>query len=419
MKNRRFSFSKELKLIAFGVILFWALFNLKSIVGHVSSVLELIFPVLLGILFALIFNVPMSAIERTLFRPNKNNEYSKIKAKIKRPVSLLITLLLVLGMVALVIVLVLPEFLNTIEKMYDKVPDLAEELSSTITGSPLLAKFINPDNWTPEKINAKISGMIENSEVVFKTISGTVSFATTVFSGLLDLVLALFFAVYMLLQKEKLKAQVYRVTYAFFSDDIARRLCYVARLSKETFNKFITGQTIEAFILGLLCCLGMQIFGFPNALEIGVLVMVTAYIPIVGAFIGAAVGAFFIMFTSFKQALLFLLFIVVLQQLEDNLIYPKVVGKTIGLPSLWVLFSIVVGGSMGGILGMFVAVPACSIFYFLIREFISYAEERKKHKKALRAAVFSSDDEEGPAPDPAPPPSEETAGSEQQIAESQ
>jgi len=153
-------------------------------------------------------------------------------------------------------------------------------------------------------------------------------------------------------------------------------------MSKETFSKFISGQTIEACILGLLCTLGMTLFGFPNSLEIGVLVTVTAFIPILGAFVGAAVGAFFIMFTSFKKAVWFLIFIIVLQQLEDNLIYPKVVGKSVGLPSLWVLFAITVGGSVSGILGMFVAVPAFSIIYCLFREFINYLHDRRAAKEA-------------------------------------
>lgn len=376
-------FIKHLVIVIVGVVLFWALFNIASIYKHIKAALSVLSPVLLGILLAMILNVPMSAIERTFFKPDKNNNYGKIKGKIKRPVSLLITIVLVAGVLALAIMLVLPELIDTIEQLSDKVPALAEDLSDTIKGSSLLQRFFDPVEWNAESITAKIQSMLKDSELLFRTLSETMNFATTVFSGLLNFVIALVFAIYMLLQKETLKMQVYRITTALFRREIAERLCYVSRLSKETFSKFIAGQSIEACILGLLCCLGMEIFGFPNALEIGVLVMVTSFIPIVGAFVGAAVGAFFIMFTSLSKALWFLLFIFILQQLEDNLIYPKIVGKTVGLPSLWVLFAITVGGSLGGILGMFVAVPACSVLYCLIRELLILLRERREAKEAL------------------------------------
>ena len=280
----------------------------------------------------------------------------------------------------LAIALVLPELINTVEQLSDKVPELAENLSSSIQNSALMQKFFNVNEWTTDNITEKIQTMLQDSEMLFRTLIDTMSFATSIFSGIVTFIIGLVFAIYMLLQKENLKRQLYRITAAVFPPDITRRLCSVSNMSKDIFSKFIAGQTIEACILGLLCCLGMELFGFPNALEIGVLVMVTAFIPIVGAFVGAAVGAFFIMFTSFKQALWFVLFIIVLQQLEDNLIYPKIVGKTVGLPSLWVLFAITVGGSLSGILGMFVAVPACSILYCLFKEFIVYLEDIREAK---------------------------------------
>lgn len=382
MRNDK-KFIRQLVLIAFGVVLFWTLFNISAIYVHIKKIIAIISPLLFGVLLALILNVPMSWFERTLFKPDKDNHYGKIKGAIKRPVSLLITLVLLISVIVLVIALLLPQLVDTVEQMYEKVPNLAEDLSETISNSKLLTKFFNTEVWTADNINAKIKGVLENSEVLFKTLIQTMNFATTLFSGIVNFILAAFFAIYMLMQKETFKRQLHKIVSAIFRKDIAERLCYVGNMSKETFSKFIAGQTIEALILGSLCCLGMQIFGFPNALEIGALVMVTAFIPIVGAFVGAAVGAFFIMFTSFEKALWFVLFIIVLQQLEDNLIYPKVVGKTVGLPSLWVLFSITVGGTVGGILGMFVAVPAFSVFYCLFRELILFMTERRQAKDAL------------------------------------
>ena len=375
-------FLKTLFIVAFGVILFWALFNIAFIYKHIKSLFSVLTPVLLGVLLALILNVPMSAIERTFFKPDKDNNYGRIKGKIKRPVSLIITIILLVGVLVLVIALVLPELINTVEQMSQKVPELAEDLSDTIQNSSILQKFFNTEEWTAANITAKIQSMLENSEVLFKTLIETMNFATSIFSGIVTFIIGLFFAIYMLLQKEHLKRVLYRFTAAIFRPDITRRLCNVCNMSKQTFSRFIAGQSKEACILGLLCCLGMEIFGFPNALEVGVLVMVTAFIPIVGAFVGAAVGAFFIMFTSFEKALWFILFILVLQQLEDNLIYPKVVGKSVGLPSLWVLFAITVGGTVGGIIGMFIAVPVCSILYCLLSELLRILEERRQAKDA-------------------------------------
>lgn len=381
MRNDK-TFIRSLTLIVIGVVLFWALFNLSSLFSALGAVLGVMSPVLLGILLAMILNVPMSAIERNLFRPDKDNSYGRVKAKIKRPVSLLITLVICLGVVVLAIALVLPELIDTVDQMTEKVPQISQHLSDIISDSKLLSRFLTAEDWTAENIDAKITSLLENSELMFRTVSQTMNIASSIFSGILNFVLALCFAIYMLLQKETLKRQLHRVVTALFRKSIADRLCRVGNMSKETFSKFISGQTIEACILGLLCTLGMTLFGFPNSLEIGVLVTVTAFIPILGAFVGAAVGAFFIMFTSFKKAVWFLIFIIVLQQLEDNLIYPKVVGKSVGLPSLWVLFAITVGGSVSGILGMFVAVPAFSIIYCLFREFINYLHDRRAAKEA-------------------------------------
>ena len=164
-------------------------------------------------------------------------------------------------------------------------------------------------------------------------------------------------------------------------DALIKLKLLVSTTGKRTFSDFIAGQTAEACILGLLCIVGMEIFGFPYALEVGVLVTVTAFIPVIGAFVGAAAGAFFIMFISFEKALWFLLFMAILQQLEDNLIYPRVVGRSVGLPPLWVLLAVTVGGSAGGILGMFISVPVCSVLYCLAGEVLEYLEERQRRKE--------------------------------------
>ncbi|SDB33426.1 Predicted PurR-regulated permease PerM [Ruminococcaceae bacterium FB2012] len=373
------AFLRLLAAAAFGAVLLRVLFGFGDVMSALGTVLELLKPVFLGILLAMIINVPMSAAERTFFRPDKG--CGPIKDKLRRPVSLLMTLVILGGVLVLAVSLVMPKLAETVSQLSDRVPELAESLSETVEGSSLLKSILPSGDWSPEGITGKIESVLRSSEVMFRTLSGTLDIAVSLFSGLVTFVLALFFAVYMLLQKERLKGQARRVAEALLPEAAARRLVRVCGMCKRTFSDFIAGQTAEACILGLLCIVGMEIFGFPYALEVGVLVTVTAFIPVIGAFVGAAAGAFFIMFISFEKALWFLLFMAILQQLEDNLIYPRVVGRSVGLPPLWVLLAVTVGGSAGGILGMFISVPVCSVLYCLAGEVLEYLEERQRRKE--------------------------------------
>ena len=221
-------------------------------------------------------------------------------------------------------------------------------------------------------------------------------------SGVVNFFIGLVFSVYMLAQKEKLKSQLYRTCTAFLPEKAVRRLAHVGNLSKATFSIFLSGQGLEACILGSLCALGMKILGFPYAATIGVLVAVTAFIPIVGAFLGTGIGALLILITSFKQAVFFVIFMIILQQIEGNFIYPKVVGKSVGLPSMWVLFAITIGGNAGGIFGMFVAVPICSVLYCLLGDAVKICNERRAEKKR-RAAEQAAVAETADTPDTSEP----------------
>lgn len=388
MKEKK-KFRRQLMLVVVGVTLFWALFNLGSIFGMLRKLMHILTPCIIGFLLAMILNVPMSAIERNFFKPDKNNNYGRIKGAIRRPVSLAITLFLCFGAIAAVLSLLIPQIIDTVSKMYTQVPELVNRVSEHISDSKLLSHWFPELKFNTAMITEKVQSMLKDSELLLSTLNSTYNAASSILSSLVNFIIGLFFAIYMLLQKEKLKAQLYRITTAFVSDKTADRLSYVCNMSKETFSKFISGQAVEACILGSLTCIGMLIFGFPNALLVGVVVAVTAFIPIVGAIIGCAIGAFFIMFTSIKKALFFVLFMIILQQLENNLIYPKVVGKSVGLPSLWVLFAITVGGAVGGMLGMFVSVPACSIIYCLISEYIDY----RHREKALESGEAEAEQE--------------------------
>lgn len=372
-------FRENALLVVLGVVLFWGLFNYDKLLKLIGGGLKILSPFIIGIVLALILNVPMSAIERNMFRPDKNNRYRKTAQKIKRPVSIVLTLLIFFGAVALVLWLVIPEMVETVAGLSQDLPEFLRNIWHKMQDSPTVSRWLEQSNISKDEVAKKAQELLKDGALILKTLTSTVNAASDFITAIVDFFIGIFFAIYMLMQKEKLKNQLYRITNAVFPKKIADLLCHVGNLSKQTFSKFLSGQCIEAIILGTLCCIGMSILRFPNAVTIGILVAVTAFIPIVGAFIGVAVGALLIMVTDFMQAVWFVVFMLVLQQIEGNFIYPKVVGTSVGLPSLWVLFAITAGGAVGGIVGMFVSVPICSVLYCLVKEGVEYLEKRRKN----------------------------------------
>ncbi|WP_124100531.1 AI-2E family transporter [Ruminococcus sp. Marseille-P6503] len=370
-------FKEHVLLVVIGVVLFWALFNYEKIFHLLGWGMRILSPFVIGVVLALILNVPMSAIERTMFRPDKNNSYRRVAGKIKRPVSLILTLIIFFGVIVLVLYLIIPELIATFTRLSEDIPDFIKDMSRRFQDSKQLNRWLDEMNISREVVTQKLQEIFQDGVLILKTVNSTVSVASSMISTVVNFFIGIFFAVYMLLQKEKLKNQLYRITMAFFPKRAAELLCHICNMSKSTFSKFLSGQCTEAFILGSLCCIGMSILKFPNAVTIGILVAVTAFIPIVGAFIGVAVGAFLIMVTDFMQAVWFVVFMLILQQIEGNLIYPKVVGQSVGLPSLWVLFAVTIGGAVGGIVGMFISVPICSVLYCLLREAVVYLNTKK------------------------------------------
>lgn len=370
-------FKENVLLVTIGVVIFWALFHYEKIFHLLGAGMKILAPFIVGAVMALILNVPMSAIERTMFRPDKNNNYRRAAAKIKRPVSLALTFLICFGVIVLVLNLVIPALISTFTQLSEDVPVFIKNVGRKLQDSKQLNHWLDEMNISKEAVTAKVQTILQDGVLILKTVNSTVSVASSMITTAINFFIGIFFAIYMLLQKEKLKNQLYRITTAFFPEKAAKMLCHVCNMAKATFSNFLSGQCTEALILGSLCCIGMSVLRFPNAVTIGILVAVTAFIPIVGAFIGVAVGAFLIMVTDFRQAVWFVVFMLILQQIEGNLIYPKVVGQSVGLPSLWVLFAVTVGGAVGGILGMFVSVPICSVLYCLLREAVKYLNEKK------------------------------------------
>ncbi|MCD8096145.1 MAG: AI-2E family transporter [Ruminococcus sp.] len=377
-------FQQTLAIVVAGVLLYWGLTNYK-VVGHwIGLLVEVLSSFIIGFVIALILNVPMSFIERKLFRPRKDGkERGKLFKRLSRPVSIALTYLLCLGVIAAVIALLVPSIRDTFSQLYAQVPDFIVRVFNTAKNNPTLNEWIENADLSADEVINTLSEKLSDTTIVSSTLSGVFSFVFGTVTGVVNFFLGVVFSIYMLLQKEKLKDQLYRFTMAVFPERVVKELCYIGNLSKAKFSSFLSGQGLEACILGSLCAIGMKAFGFPYAATIGLLVAVTAFIPIAGAFIGAGVGALLIMITSFKKALLFVLFIIVLQQIEGNLIYPKVVGKSVELPGIWVLFAVTIGGNIGGIFGMFIAVPICSIVYTLLGEMVAYLSKRKEKDKDI------------------------------------
>lgn len=380
MKNKS-KMKQYMILIAFGVILFWLLNNYRLVFSTAESVFSVLSPVIIGFCIAFILNVPMSSIERRLFKPSKKSgKLSKLKEKIKRPVSIFAVIILFFFIIFMIFYLVIPALINTLTQLTEDIPDFVNQLSKKINDQPLITNWLNNLDFNKDAVIEKLTAIVKDSVLTLKTVDSTISVVSSIFSSIVNGVLGLFFAIYMLAQKEKLLSQCKKLMNAFIRKDFAEKITYVCKKSADTFSKFLTGQCMEAVILGTLCTIGMLIMRMPYAVMIGVLVAVTAFIPIVGAFIGVVVGAFLISVTSLSQAFWFVVFMLILQQVEGNFIYPHVVGSSVGLPSIWVLFAVTVGGNIGGIIGMFVSVPVCAVLYCVLSDVVFFMNQRKKTK---------------------------------------
>ena len=361
------------------VVLYWALCNLALLGAALGMLAGVLFPLTLGFCIAFVLNVPMRFLERHLFLRTQK----PVLKRLRRPLCILISLVFILAVLTAVFWLVVPELVNALVVLANTVPPFLSKATAWLQDNA--DRFPQLESWlagldidwakTGRDIITYLTGQFSS------LLGGTVQVISATVGGVTNVVIAFILALYILLGKEKLKAQCTAVCRAFLPERFAKGLLYVARLSSDTFASFVTGQCIEACILGTLCWLGMTLFRFPYAPMIGALVGFCALIPIVGAVIGTVVGAFMIMMVDPVQAILFVIFLLTLQQIEGNLIYPRVVGSSVGLPAIWVLASVTVGGSLWGIGGMLFAVPVCSILYTLMRRVTQYRLAEKEAKK--------------------------------------
>ena len=338
--------------------------NITVVVTVLQTVAGVLQPLILGAVIAYILNILMKKLEKIYFPKSKNSLINKTK----RMVCIILSLLLVIGILGLVMGLVLPELVGAFAVIAESVPVYYEKLVAWLmTYSdkfPVIEEYINGLQLDWSQITKNL--VMYATSGVGGIFNSAISVVSVVVGGIVNFVIALIFAIYLLAGKEKLSAQLKRVLEAYLSEKKRAQLAQMVAVADNTFSSFIVGQCTEAVILGSLCTIGMWILRFPYAPMTGAFIGVTALIPVARAYLGAGVGAFMIMTVDPMKALLFLIFIVCLQQLEGNLIYPKVVGSSVGLPALWVLAAVTVGGGINGIFGMLLGVPIAATLYKLI-----------------------------------------------------
>ena len=378
--------SRNIKRIIFiifcGAIIFAITQNATMFVRLISKVIGIFSPIILALCVAFVLNILLTAFETKVFK-FMDKSRKKIVHKAKRPLCLALTYLIAFGIVLLLILVIIPDIVDTVTYLANKLPAFVTQFKGWITD--LLIKFNFKDISLPEldinwsALSKNIISLVSGSSG--KIVDGAVNITSSVFSGVFDAVFSLVISVYILSQKEKIGSFVKRVLEAFLPKKVTDIIYHICSQTNESFSKFTGGQLTEALILGTLCFIGMSIFGFPNALIISVIICVTALVPIVGATVGMVIGFLLIVITSPIKALLFVIFLLVLQQIEGNLIYPKVVGKAVGLPGVIVVSAVLVGGNLGGVLGALIAVPTCAVIYTLLREVVDY-----KHSQIAQTA---------------------------------
>lgn len=371
--NKKFLFALLGIFFLYVAIHYW-----PSISGFLSKLLGAASPLFIGAVVAYFINLPMHFFESKLFSKTKK----PFLQKIKRPLCLCLAIISFLLVIALIIGLVVPQLISCIQLIIAKAPDAIDQIILLLKKSPLISQklissltSIDWERRIDQLMDLVTGGITDMMSIVINTVTGVIS-------GMITAFFSVIFSLYLLSGKDRLRSQADRVVRAFLPPSAADKLRYLVSTVSSSFHRYLIGQCTEALILGALCAIGMLILRLPYAAMIAALVSFTAMIPVAGAYIGAGIGAFMILTVSPLKALIFLIFIIVLQQLEGNLIYPKVVGSSMGLPGIWVLAAVTVGGGLAGVLGMLFGVPLAAAIYRIISDILHEKEAAMKEAEA-------------------------------------
>lgn len=360
------------------VLLFFSIQNIDAVLSGVRALLDLIMPLLYGCIIAFVLNLIVRRLERYLrFGPFRHQT-------VRRVTSIFLSLLILVGALAGIVAGVVPEIRDSAALLMEKLPGILRELTDFCVGTLGL-----PEKWFTETLDLDVAGFFEKliqNDTVLNVLKSGGSFVGGALSGLFDLLVGLCFSFYILMQKEKLSRDLNRLAKAYLKPRSYERLVHVVQSMNEIYGSFISGQCMDAIILGAMITVALAIFRINYSILIGIVVAVTALVPVVGAFIGGAIGVFLLLMVSPKDAILFLVLFLVLQQVDNRLIYPHVVGSAVGLPAIWIFAAIVVGGNFGGIFGMILAIPLFALFYTLL------AQDLRKREAQTEKPPADADD---------------------------
>lgn len=372
-ETRRFTPHSLTLSLAAVVLVYFVLNRAADVVTYLEKFLAVAMPLLVGMAFAYLLNLPMRAIERFIGRGRPGRSRP---GRWLRPVSLALTLLMTLLILAAILALVVPQVIASIADLSSRLPSLLADtqawVNQTTADNPWLNDLANTLHLSSGDLVDWALTLLQGQGGSW--LNSTVNWLASAFGWVVSLILSLIFATYLLLAKEKLQRQSLRLLDALVSTKASSRIRSVLALTHQIFSAFFAGQFLEAIILGTIFLLILSIFQFPYALLIAVLIAVMALIPMVGAYVAFFIGAFLILLINPWQALAFCILFLVIQQLENNLIYPRVVGSSIGLPAMWVLSAVVIGGGLLGVLGMILFIPLTSVAYSLIRDWVKQRE---------------------------------------------
>ncbi len=374
MKLKDLDYKKILLLITYTIVLIAVIFNIKEIFGVFNKFIYILSPIITGIVLAFLFNILMKKYEKIMYKKDIK-ENKEISGK-KRVLSITLTLVTV-GVILIVIsILLIPELINSAKVLVNNFGFYSEELKKLSVN--MMDKNEMFQAIVKEVLNAWFNFSQNITKWIFSIAPKLLDSTVSIFGSIVNFVLGIIFSVYLLYSKERILRDTKKTLYAYVKKQKADKICDISSLTVKTFNNFVGGQLIEAVILGTLCSLGMFLLDMPYAILIGVVIGATSLIPIFGAYIGAIPSAFLLLMEDPVLALIFLVFLVILQQFEGNVIYPKVVGKSVGLTGFWILLAVVLGASLAGIAGVLIGVPLCAIVYILLKEEV---DKRLKNKK--------------------------------------
>lgn len=370
-----------LKYLLIASVLILALMNHQTLLSYLGLLLSISMPIITGFIMAYILNIPMVALEKVYFPKSEN----KFVIKSRRPVSILASLVIITFILTFIVNLVVPQLVSVFGRFLEVIPELMTLIKNWAIENeeifPPLADFVNSSDFDWQ--NIVTNGLNIVNQFTTNIIGTTLSTVTSVFGIVVNLFLSLMISLYVLLSKENLGRQFKMMSSTYLPKRVHEGLMYVLEVTDFSFRHFITGEVVEALILGSMVTVGMFIFQFPYASMVGALTGVTALIPVLGAYISGGIGFLLILVDSPVQAVAFLVFMIIIQQVEGNLIYPRVVGGTIGLPGLWVLVSITIGGGLLGVWGMLLAVPLASTLYKLLKNDMTYRRSVVKNGEAV------------------------------------